>query len=171
MVGDISNNPKHHENQGFWDFNQSKLDLTNTPWSRIMRSPFWRTLFNNIFNKNGPKYANRFFYKFPIERLKNPCRAPLKNRPDYLEPKTQRRPTTTAHVGSRHLYVEACATFKPKGDRFPTGLSFVPHCNQTCHDQGINAKKYQLIKKSTNKSSKKSTTSGPSDPVLITRML
>ena len=29
MVGDISNNPKKHENQGSWGFDPSKLDLTS----------------------------------------------------------------------------------------------------------------------------------------------
>ena len=43
-VGAISNNPEDHEHLGVAGFNPSKLDLANAPWSRIMLSPFWKSL-------------------------------------------------------------------------------------------------------------------------------
>ena len=43
-VGGISSNPKNHEYPGLGT-NPAKLDLTSALWSRIMLSPFLKTLF------------------------------------------------------------------------------------------------------------------------------
>ena len=60
MVGDISNELKNHENLGTGDFNVSRVDLTSAPWSRIMRSPFWKTLFKTFPIKTTPKIPPPF---------------------------------------------------------------------------------------------------------------
>ena len=65
ISGDISDNPTNHEHHGYGDFNLEKLDLTSAPWSRIMLSPFWETLFIHIFGKNDPTNANMFYFNFP----------------------------------------------------------------------------------------------------------
>ena len=53
-------------------FNLSTLDLTNALWSRIMRSPFWKTLFSfsaNITQQMPTCVSYVLSCRAPIERL------------------------------------------------------------------------------------------------------